>query len=162
MVAKTKSAYQITLPSDRELVMTRVFNAPRALVFQAHIDPEQIAQWWGPRAYTTIVDKLEARVGGAWRFINRRADGSEEAFRGEYRELAPPERITWTFEWEGLPGHIGLETMTFAEHDGQTTLTTTSHFNTREERDGMLANGMEGGANESADRLEELLERLQA
>jgi uncharacterized protein YndB with AHSA1/START domain len=73
-----------------------------------------------------------------------------------------PERITWTFEWEGLPGRIGLETVTFSEHDGLTTLTTTSHFDTREERDGMLANGMEGGANESADRLEELLERLQA
>ena len=162
MVAKSKLAYQITLPSERELVMTRVFNAPRELVFKAHLDPEQVAQWWGPRAYTTIVDKLEARPGGAWRFINRRADGSEEAFRGEFRELVPPERITWTFEWEGMPGHIGLDTMTFTEHDGQTTLTTTSHFNTREERDGMLANGMEGGANESADRLEELLERLQA
>ena len=161
MVAKTKNAYQITLPTETEMVMTRVFNAPRALVFQAHIDPALVAQWWGPRAYTTIVDKLEARAGGAWRFINRRADGSEEAFRGEYREMAPPEHFTWTFEWEGLPGHIGLETFTFVERDGQTTLTVTSHFNTREERDGMLANGMEQGANESADRLEELLERLQ-
>ena len=162
MVAKTKSAYQMTLPSDLELVMTRVFNAPRALVFQAHIDPAQIAQWWGPRQYTTLVDQLDARPGGAWRFINRRADGSEEASRGEFREMAPPERFTWTFEWEGLPGHIGLESFTFEEHDGQTTLTTTSYFNTREERDGMIANGMEGGANESADRLEELLARLQA
>ena len=161
MVTKTKNAYQITLPAETEMVMTRVFNAPRALVFQAHIDPALVAQWWGPRAYTTIVDKLEARVGGQWRFINRRADGSEEAFRGEYREMTPPERFTWTFEWEGLPGHIGLETFTFAEHDGQTTLTVTSHFNSREERDGMIADGMEQGANESADRLEELLERLQ-
>jgi len=162
MPAKSKSAYQITLPSDTELVMTRVFHAPRALVFQAHLDPKQVEQWWGPRAYTTIVDKLEARPGGQWRFINRRADGSEEAFRGEFREIVAPERITWTFEWEGLPGRIGLETVTFSEHDGLTTLTTTSHFDTRAERDGMLANGMEGGANESADQLEELLERLQA
>src|SRR5206468_8621629 len=100
MVAKTKNAYQITLPSETEMVMTRVFNAPRALVFQAHIDPALVAQWWGPRAYTTIVDKLEARPGGQWRFINRRADGSEEAFRGEFREIVAPERITWTFEWE--------------------------------------------------------------
>ena len=162
MVAKSKAAYQITLPSDLELVMTRVFNAPRELVFNAHLDPQQVEQWWGPRAYTTIVDKLEARPGGQWRFINRRADGSEEAFRGEFREIVRPERITWTFEWEGLPGHIGLETVTFTEQDGRTTLTTTSHFNTREERDGMIANGMEAGANEAADRLEELLERLQA
>src|SRR6266567_1786426 len=101
MVAKSKAAYQITLPTDTELVMTRVFNAPRELVFQAHLDPQQVEQWWGPRAYITRVDKLEARPGGAWRFINRRADGSEEAFRGEFREIVPPERITWTFEWEG-------------------------------------------------------------
>src|SRR5262249_50405802 len=145
MVAKTKNAYQMTLPSDRELVMTRVFNAPRALVFQAHTDPEMVAQWWGPRAYTTIVDKLEARPGGQWRFINRRADGSEEAFRGEFREFVAPERITWTFEWEGLPGHVAVETVTFTEHNGQTTVTTTSHFTTREDRDGMIANGMEAG-----------------
>lgn len=162
MVTKSKSAYKITLPSDRELVMTRVFNAPRELVFKAHVDPTLIPQWWGRRDYTTIVDKLDVRPGGAWRFVQRRADGSEEGFRGEFREIVPPERFTWTFEWEGMPGHIGLETYTFEEHAGKTTLTATSVFNTLEERDGVIASGMEAGANESADRLEELLARLQA
>jgi uncharacterized protein YndB with AHSA1/START domain len=162
MVAKSKSAYQVSLPSDREIVMRRVFAAPRELVFKAHVDPALIQQWWGPRAYTTIVDKLDARQGGAWRFIQRRADGSEEVFHGEFRELVPPERFTWTFEWDGMPGHVGLETYTFEEHAGQTTLTATSFFNTRDERDGVIASGMEGGANESADRLEDLFDRLLA
>ncbi len=162
MVAESNSAYQVTLPSEREIVMTRVFNAPRELVFRAHTDPKLIAQWWGLRSYTTIVDKMDVRPGGAWRFVQRRADGSEEGFRGEFREIVPPERFTWTFEWEGAPGHVGLETYTFEEHAGKTTLTATSVFNTPEERDGVIASGMEAGANESADRLEELLASLQA
>ena len=162
MVTPSKSVYQVSLPSAREIVMRRVFNAPRALVFQAHVDPALVAQWWGPRAYTTTVEKLEARPGGAWRFVQRRADGSEEIFHGEFREFKAPERFTWTFEWDGMPGHVGLETHTFEEHAGQTTLTSTAFFNTQEERDGVLASGMEGGANESADRLEELLVRLAA
>ena len=162
MVAKSNSAYKVTLPSDREIVMTRVFNAPRELVFKAHVDPTLIPQWWGLRAYTTIVDKLDARPGGAWRFIQRRADGSEEGFHGEFREIVPPARFTWTFEWEGMPGHVGMETYTFEEHAGKTTLTATSVFDTLEERDGVIASGMEAGANESADRLEELLASLQA
>lgn len=161
-VAKSKSAYKITLPSEREIVMTRVFNAPRELVFQAHVDPMLVAQWWGLRDNQTIVDQLDARPGGKWRFVQRRADGSEEGFRGEFREIVPPERFTWTFEWEGLPGHVGLETYSFEEHAGQTTLTATSVFPTPEDRDGIIASGMESGANESADRLDELLARLQA
>ena len=162
MIAQSNSAYTVTLPSDREIVMTRVFNAPRELVFKAHVDPTLIAQWWGPRDYTTIVDKMDVRPGGAWRLILRRADGSEEGFRGEFREIVPPERFTWTFEWEGMPGHVGLETYTFEEHAGITTLTATSVFDTVEERDGVIASGMEAGANESADRLDELLASLQA
>ena len=162
MVAKSNSAYQVTLPSDREIVMTRVFHAPRELVFKAHMDPALIAQWWGLRGNTTIVDQLDARPGGKWRFVQRRPDGSEEGFRGEFREIVPPEQFTWTFEWEGLPGHVGLEKYTFEEHAGQTTLTTTSVFDTPEDRDGVIASGMEGGANESADRLEELLASLAA
>ena len=162
MVAKSKSVYKLTLPSEREIVMTRVFNAPRELVFKAHVDPTLIAQWWGLRGNTTIVDQLDARPGGKWRFVQRRLDGSEEGFRGEFREIVPPERFTWTFEWEGLPGHVGLEKYTFEEHAGQTTLTTMSVFDAPEDRDGVIASGMEGGANESADRLEELLASLPA
>lgn len=162
MTTKTKSPYQITLPSDKELVMTRVFDAPRELVFKAHIDPELIPQWWGPHKYTTTVEKLEARPGGQWRFIQRGADGSEIAFFGEFREVVAPERFTWTFGFDGLPTEPGLETYVFEEHNGKTTLTATAFFNSKDERDGVLASGMEGGANESAERLDELLARLQS
>jgi uncharacterized protein YndB with AHSA1/START domain len=162
MAAPTKSAYKITLPSDRQLVMTRVFMAPRELVFRAHVDPALIPQWWGPRGNTASVEKLDARPGGAWRFVVRRDDGSGEvAFFGEFREVVPPERFTWTFGFDGLQGPPGLETYVFEEHDGQTTLTSTGYFSSAEERDAVLASGMEAGANESADRLEELLARLQ-
>jgi len=162
MVAKSNSAYKVTLPSEREIVMTRVFNAPRELVFKAHVDPTLIPQWWGLRDNTTLVDKMDVRPGGVWRLVQRRADGSEEGFHGEFREIVPPERFSWTFEWEGMPGHVGVETYTFEEHAGKTTLTATSVFDTLEERDGVIASGMEAGANESADRLEALLASLQA
>jgi uncharacterized protein YndB with AHSA1/START domain len=91
------------------------------------------------QAYTTIVDKLELRSGGAWRFVQSRADGSAEGFRGEFREIVAPEYFTWTFAWEDAPGHMGLETYRFEEHGGQTTLTATSFFNSQAERDGVIA-----------------------
>jgi uncharacterized protein YndB with AHSA1/START domain len=136
--------------------MERVFDAPRELVFKAYTDPNLIPKWWGPRRYTTTVDKMDVKVGGAWRFVQRDA-GHEYAFNGEYREIAPPERLSYTFEFEGLPGHVLLETVTFEERDGQTKVTVTSRFQSAEDRDGMLHSGMEQGANESQDRLAELL-----
>ena len=147
-------------PSEREIRMSRVFDAPRELVFQAHIDPAHVRQWWGQRNSTTIVDTLDARPGGAWRFIQRDPDGNEYAFRGEFREIVPPERLVYTFEFEGMPGQILVETVTFEEQDGKTTVTSTSLFESTEDRDGMLESGMESGAIESWDRLAELLERL--
>jgi len=92
MVAKSSSATTFTLLSDRELVMTRVFDAPRELVFKAYTDPKLIPHWWGPRKYETRVDKMEVRPGGVWRYIHRGADGQEDAFNGVYRENVPPER----------------------------------------------------------------------
>ncbi len=149
----------LTTPSDREIVLTRVFDAPREQVFKAFVDPTLVAQWWGPRGFTTIVDKLEAKPGGAWRYIVRGSNGEEDAFRGVFREVTPPERLVFTFEWEGLPGHVLVETVTLEERDGKTTVTDTSLFHTPEERDGMLQSGMEGGASESWDKLAELLAR---
>ncbi len=164
MSTQSKNAYKITLPSDTELVMTRVFNAPRELVFRAHVDPALIPQWWGWRTYTTSVETLDARPGGKWHFVSRGPDGSVINFFGEYREVVAPERITWTFGYEGMPEGVepGEETYTFEEHDGRTTLTSYTRFKTKEDRDGLLATGMEDGANESGDRMEELLARLQA
>jgi uncharacterized protein YndB with AHSA1/START domain len=161
MTKRTKDGYSLTTPSDREITMTRVFDAPRELVFQAHIDPRHVPHWWGLRGSTTIVDMMDVRPGGAWRFVQRDPEGNEYGFRGEYREVVPPERLVYTFEFEGMPGHILVETITFEEHDGKTRLTTTSLFTSVEDRDGMLESGMESGAIESWDRLAELLESLQ-
>ncbi len=149
----------IAKPGEREIVMTRVFDAPRELVFKAVTDPKLLSEWWGPRIYTTTIDKMDVRPGGAWRFVQRDAEGHEYAFHGVYREIAPPERVVWTFEFEGMPGHVSVETATFEEEAGKTTFTSTSVLPSVEDRDGMLQSGMEAGATESYDRLAELLER---
>src|SRR5215207_6059321 len=98
------NATTVTTPAEREVATERVFNAPRDRVFAAFTDPELIPQWWGPRGVTTIMDRMDVRPGGDWRFVHRNSDGSETAFRGTYREVTPPERIVNTFEWEGMPG----------------------------------------------------------
>ncbi len=146
-------------PSDREIVTERVFDAPRSRVFAAYTDPELIPQWWGPRRMTTIVDQMDVRPGGVWRFLHRDSSGDEHGFRGTYREVTPPERLVQTFEWEGMPGHVVVETVMFEDLGERTKVTTTSLFHTPEERDGMLASGMESGLTESHDRLAELLAR---
>ena len=151
-------ATTLTTPSEREIVSERVFDAPRDRVFAAYTDPELIPQWWGPRRMTTIVDQMDVRPGGAWRFISHDCDGQEQGFRGIYREVTPPERLVQTFEWEGLPGHVIVETVTFEDLGGERTkVTTRSLFHTPQERDGMLNSGMESGLTESHERLAELL-----
>ena len=159
---KTQNSYaaSLTMPSDREIVMTRVFDAPRKLVFQVYTDPQQIPHWWGKRSHTTRVDKMDVRPGGLWRYIESDETGNEYCFNGEYREIVPPEKIVHTFEFEGMPGHIGLVTSVFEElPDGKTRLTETSVFPSIEDRDGIIASGMEEGANETWDRLAEVLAR---
>ncbi len=157
----TERKLEVSTPSDKEIVLTRRFNAPRELVFKAMTDPDAIPKWWGPRRYQTIVDRMEVRPGGAWRFINRDQDGTEFAFHGEYREIVPPQRLVYTFEFEGAPGHVSLETIVLEERDGVTYSVDTVLFDTREARDAMIASGMETGASESMDRLAELVEAQQ-
>jgi uncharacterized protein YndB with AHSA1/START domain len=147
----------VTIISDTEISMSRVFNAPRDLVFTAYTDPEAVAKWWGLRSSTTVIDRMDVRPGGTWRYIQHEADGAEYAFSGEYREVTPPERLVYTFEFEPMPGHVIVDTVTFDDLDGTTRVTATSLFQSVEDRDGMLASGMEGGANESWDQLAELL-----
>lgn len=149
----------ITTPTDREIRIERVFDAPRDRVFATFTDPELIPEWWGPRDGTTVVDRMDVRAGGSWRFVARGDDG-ETAFRGTYREVTPPERIVQTFEWEGMPGNVAVETATFEDLGDRTRVTTISLFHTNEERDGMLASGMERGLNETYARVDELLARL--
>jgi uncharacterized protein YndB with AHSA1/START domain len=148
---------KVTAQGDREIVTERVFDAPRERVFNAYVDPELIPQWWGRRQDTTTIDKMDVRVGGDWRFVTDGPDGTT-AFRGTYREIDPPSKVEQTFEWEGMPGHIVVESAEFEDlGDGRTKITTRSLFHTTEERDGMLASGMEIGLNESYEQLDELL-----
>ena len=154
------NALTVTTPSDREIAMTRVFDAPRDLVFEAHSSCEHLSRWWGPRGYEVVGCEVDFRPGGAWRVVHRNPDGEEFAFRGEYREIVRPERIVWTFEFEGMPGNVSIETMSFEEHDGKTTLTSTTVFDSTEQRDAMLESGMESGAAEAMEQLDEYLEVL--
>jgi uncharacterized protein YndB with AHSA1/START domain len=155
------SKLTVTTPSDREIVITRTFDAPRELVFQAHSSCEHMSNWWGPRKYEVASCEMDFRPGGSWRILHKTADGVEEhGFRGEFREIVPPERIVWTFEWEGMPGHVSVETLALEEKDGKTTLTATARYDTVEDRDGMLQTGMEEGAAESYERLDEYLETI--
>ncbi len=163
MSAQTKTKATLTLPSDREILMTRVFDAPRELVFKAYTDPELVKQWWGLRNNTLTIDKMDVRPGGVWRYVERDAEGNEFGFRGEYREIVPLSRIVNTFEFEGMPGHIGVITTTFTElPGGKTEMKELSLFDSKEDRDGLIQSGMEGGANESYERLDELLARAVA
>jgi len=149
----------VTTPTDREIHIERIFDAPRDKVFAAYTNPDLIPEWYGPHGTTTIVDQMDVRPGGSWRFVMRDPDGSETAFRGTYREITPPERIVQTWEWEGLPGHVSVETAAFEDLGDRTRMVATSLFHTPEERDGMLSSGMEGGMNETFDRLDQVLAR---
>ena len=149
-------------PGKHDIFMSRDFDAPRALVFKAMTDPTLVPRWWGPKDTTTLVDKMEMKMGGIWRYVQRDANGNEYGFRGVYHEITAPERIVYTFEFEGLPGHVLLETVTFEEHNGKTTVKDSSVFQSIEDRDGMIQSGMESGATDSWDRLEELLKTMKS
>jgi uncharacterized protein YndB with AHSA1/START domain len=144
----------------REIIIERTFDAPRALVWKVWTDPSLIPKWWGPGYLATAVEKMDVKPGGAWRFIQRGTDGSEYAFNGVYREIVPPAKIVSTFEFEGMPGHLLLETITFEERNGKTKLTNTVSFQIIEDLDEMVNSGMEAGAFEGLDRLCELLSEL--
>lgn len=150
-------------PGGQQICMTRVFDAPRELVFKAFTDAKLIVEWLGPRALTIQLETFEPRNGGSWRYIHRDSNGNEYAFRGVYHEVTAPERIIQTFEFEGLPekGHVILETARFEELEGgQTKLVMESVFQSVADRDGMLHSGMEQGMQDSYERLAELLERI--
>jgi uncharacterized protein YndB with AHSA1/START domain len=153
---------EVTTPSDTVIQMTRVFDAPRDLVFEAHTSAEHMSKWWGPRKYEVVSAEYDFRPGGKWRIEHRGPEGDEHGFRGEFREIVRPERIVWTFEYEGAPGQIAVETMTLEEHDGKTTLTVRSDAGSKEARDAVLESGMESGAAETYDRLEEYAQSLAA
>ncbi len=152
-----KDDLAVTLPSDKEILVTRTFQASRELVFQAMTDPKRLRQWLGPRVMTMTVCEADLRVGGAWRFVHRAPDGTEHAFSGVIREFRSPERVVRTSNYENIPGAESLETMTLEERGGRTMVTIRVLFRSREQRDGYVASGAEGGMRESYQRLEDRL-----
>ena len=149
-------------PGKQEITIRRKFEAPRVLVFKAFSDPQLIPQWWGPARYATTVDKMEVRPGGMWRFSQRDSNGNEFAFHGFYHQVLAPERLVYTFEFEGVPGHIALETIQLEAQGDETLLTDHIVFQSQEDRDGMYESGMEDGSRESLERIEALLIRVGA
>lgn len=157
------SAMKVTLPSDREIVLTRAFDAPRDLVFEAWTKPEHVRQWWGPRSGTAVLFEAEVRPGGTWRYVTLGTDGHEAPFTGVYQEVTPPVRLVYTEMYDIEPFNSGdpaLNTVTFNEEGGRTLVTVTTVYPTKEVRDFVLGTGMESGAAESYDRLAELLAAL--
>ena len=164
-MAEKKNKTVITAePGKQELFITREFDAPRALVFQAHTDPDIYVRWLGPRDLSTTLETFEPVSGGQWRFIQKDNDGNEFGFHGVNHDVSAPERIISTFEFEGLPesGHVILETTKFEELPGaRTRVTTQSVYQSVQDRDGMVAAGMESGVVDGHERLDEILEELQ-
>jgi uncharacterized protein YndB with AHSA1/START domain len=149
----------ITTPTDREIHIERVFNASRDRVWRAMTDPTLVAQWWG-RGNKLVIEKFELERGGHWRFVEHSPQGVH-GFEGRFREVTPPERIVQTFEWDGMPGHVIIETGILEDlGDGRTRFVNVSLFHTSEERDGMLQSGMEGGLNESYAALDRVLAKM--
>ncbi len=150
----------VTTPSDREIRIERIFNAPRERVWQAMSDPALVAQWWG-RGNRLVIERDERERGGHWRYVEHSAHGID-GFEGRYREVVPLERTVRTFEWDGMPGHVLVETATLEDlGDGRTRLVSISLAHTVEERDGMLGSGMEGGVNESYAVLDRVLAAME-
>jgi uncharacterized protein YndB with AHSA1/START domain len=154
---------QVSTPSDREIVMTRVFDAPRDLVFEAWTNPEHVRHWWGLRASTMLLCEADVRPGGSWRYVTTGSDGEEVPFAGVYREITAPERLVYTEVYDVAPFNSGdpaVNTVVFTEENGRTLTTVTTVYPTKEVRDFVLGTGMEHGAAESYDRLAEHLKTL--
>jgi uncharacterized protein YndB with AHSA1/START domain len=149
-------------PGISLILISREFDAPRDLVFRAYADPELLVQWLGPRDLTMTVDEYDVRDGGKWRYISKDAQGNEYGFHGVFHGTPSPDGMVQTFEFEGTPGHVSLDTFTLEEQDGKTLMRSVSSFQSVEDRDGMVAAGMERGVYDSYERLTELLARLQA
>ena len=149
----------VTTPTDRTIHIERIFDAPRERVWRAFTDPEQVAQWWG-RGNKLVIEKYELKKGGHWRFVEHSKEGVH-GFEGRFREITPPSRTVMTFEWDGMPGYVCIETADFIElPDGRTKIVNTTLFHTTEERDGMMSAGMEQGLNQSYAALDKLLATL--
>ncbi len=162
MPGKNSSTFKISLPSDLEIVMERVFDAPRELVFKVWTEAEHVKRWWGCNESKLVVCEADVRPGGQWRYVMRTNDGSEFPFKGEYRELNPPERLVQTsiYDVEPYNAEESLVTVVFEDLGGKTKIVETTLYTSKEARDGHMNSGMEVGAAQSLDKLEVLLDEL--
>jgi uncharacterized protein YndB with AHSA1/START domain len=154
--------FQVTTPSDTEIRITRLFDAPRRLVFEAMTKPEHVRRWWGMLAdgYSVPVCEIDFRPGGKWRFVSRTPTGDVPVFYGVYREIVPPERVVQTECFEPYPDGESVVTTVFTEEDGKTRITVTAVYPSKDVRDMVLKTGMEKGAALSYDRLEDVAREL--
>ncbi len=155
----------VTLPAETQILIVREFDAPRHLVYRAYTEPELISQWWSGQRGAVTSAEVDLRVGGTWRYVMTANEGFEVAFHGTFREIVPDERLVTTEVYEGAPVEnededAALNYVTFEEADGRTTLTTLVECHSREVRDLIMDSGMEGGMQESMDRLEQVANSL--
>ena len=156
MAVTSSGTAVVTLPTDTQILVTREFDAPRHLVYRAWTTPELIRRWWsGDRGEVTVAE-VDLRVGGTWRYVMTANGGFEVAFHGEYREIVPNERIVSTEVYEGVPDGEAVDTLTFTEEDGRTTLSLLVQHTSQEDRDAHINSGMEGGMQEAMDHLEQV------
>jgi uncharacterized protein YndB with AHSA1/START domain len=147
---------KVTLPTDTQILVTREFDAPKHLVYKAWTTPELVSRWWNAKRGEVTIADIDLRVGGAWRWVMVTDDGFEVAFHGEYRELVPDEKIVTTEVYEGMPEAAALNTLTFSEESGRTTMTLLVEHTSKEDRDGHLGSGMEAGMQDALDLLEQV------
>jgi uncharacterized protein (TIGR03086 family) len=157
MMATRHGTAEVTLPSDREILITRRFEAPLRLIWEALTEPRHLLRWWGPDWCPLVACEIDFRVGGSWRYVSRDTDGNELGWHGNYREIEGPHRILSTEVFEGFPDAESLNTMTLADEGGVTCLQTLVQHATKEYRDGHIASGMEGGMQGTFNRLDDLL-----
>jgi len=156
-MAKSNALKITAKPGVQEMIVTRVVDAPRDLVFKAYIDPIMIPEWWGPARLATTVEKMDARPGGLWKVVQRDTDGKVYSFHGVYHAVEPSEQLVSTFEFEDKPGHVALDIATFEDLNGKTKLTQKTVFQTVADRDEMMKGDMESGMVEAYERLDALL-----
>lgn len=155
-MAVSSGTATLTLPTDEQILITREFDAPRHLVYKAWTTPELVKRWWSARRGETTIAEIDLRVGGAWRYVMVTEGGDEVAFHGEFREIVPNERIVSTEVYEGAPDAEALNTVTFTEADGRTTLTVLMRLPSKEVRDAIIDTGMEAGMQDAMDLLEQV------
>jgi uncharacterized protein YndB with AHSA1/START domain len=157
----TNNITTISILTDNKIVITQIYDALRGLVFKTYSEPAYIPKWWGPRAIVTIVDEMNFRPGGNWRFINSGVDGREHVFSGQYRKIIPNELVVYSSEYEAMPGRVSVSKTVFEDQGDKTRMTDTTSFTNKENRDYMLSSDMGTSIEESGERFAELLVKLQ-